>query len=77
MIVNWGNSGQEWVPELSWLVVPKIGDFKQTTGECLGLSLLRSMILALLQIIGEIEQNTGLYVEVENTGRFTLVLISN
>ena len=54
----------------------KIGDFKQTTGEFLGMTFLSSMILALLQIIGEIEQNPGLFVEVENTGRLTLVLIS-
>ena len=61
---------------LGWLVVPKIADFKQTTGEFLALTLLRSMILALLQIIGEIEQNAVPFVEVENTGRLTLVLIS-
>jgi hypothetical protein len=61
---------------LGWLVVPKIADVKQTTDECLGLTVLSSMILALLKIIDEIEQNPGPFVEVENTGRLTLVLIN-
>ena len=40
-----------------------------TSGECLGFTVLSSMILALLLIIGGVEQNPGPVAEVENTVR--------
>ena len=46
------------------------GDAKQTTGDCLGLMVLSSMILAVLVMIGGNKQDTGPFVEVENTVKF-------
>ena len=45
------------------------GDTKQTTGDCLGLTVLSSMILAVLLIIGGVGQIPDPVVEVENTVR--------
>ena len=45
------------------------GDANGTTGDCLGLTVLSSMVLAVLLIIGGVEQNPGPAVEVENTVR--------
>ena len=44
------------------------GDANGTAGDCLGLKVLRAMVLAVLLVIGGVEQNPGL-VEVENTVR--------
>ena len=51
----------------SWHGKPGRGDANQMTGGCLGLTVLCLMILAILLIIGGIEQNPCLVVEVENT----------
>jgi len=40
-----------------------------TSGDCLGLTVLSSMVLAVLLVIGGVEQNPGPVVEVENTAR--------
>jgi hypothetical protein len=53
----------------SWRDMLRCGVANGTTGECLGLTVLRSMILALLLMIGGIEQNPGRAVEVENSLR--------
>ena len=47
------------------------GDANGTTGDCLGFTVLSSTVLALLLIIGGIEQNPCPDVEVENTVRLT------
>jgi hypothetical protein len=53
----------------SWRDMLRCGVANGTTGECLGLTVLRSMILALLLMIGGTEQNHGLLVEVEKSLR--------
>jgi len=55
-----------WAGRFSWRGVPKRGDANGTTGDCLGLTVLSSMVLAVLQMIGGIERNPGPAVEVEN-----------
>ena len=47
--------------------MPRRGDTNRTTGSCLYLTVLSSMVLVGLLIIGGIEQNNGPVVEVENT----------
>ena len=42
-------------------------DTSGTTGDCLGLRVIISMVLAVLVIIGGVEQNPGPVVDVENT----------
>jgi hypothetical protein len=49
--------------------VSRRGDANGTNGDCLGLMVLSSVILAVLLIIGVVEQNPGPVVEVENTVR--------
>jgi hypothetical protein len=56
-----------WTGRFLWRGVSKHGDANGTTGDCLGLTVLSSMFLAVLQIIGGVEQNPGPVVEVENT----------
>ena len=51
-----------WAGRFSWR-----GDANRTTSGCLVLTLLASMILAVLLMIGGIEQNPGPVLEVENT----------
>ena len=46
------------------------GDANGTTGDCLGLTVLSSMVLAVLLIMGGVEQNPGPVLEVENTVQF-------
>jgi len=53
----------------SWRGVSRRGDANGTTGDCLGLTVLSSMVLAVLLMIGGVEQNPGPVVEVENTVR--------
>ena len=60
-----------WAGRLSWRGVCRRGDTNGTTGDCLGLTVLSCMVLALLLIIGGDEQNPGLVVEVENTVTLT------
>lgn len=42
------------------------GDANGTTGDCLGLAVLSSMVLAVCLIIGGVEKNPGPVVEVES-----------
>jgi len=49
--------------------VSRCGDANGTSGDCLGLTVPGSMVLALLLVIGGVEQNPGPVVEVENTVR--------
>jgi hypothetical protein len=58
-----------WAGRFSWRGVSRRGDAKQTTGDCLVLTVLSSMILAMLLIICGVQQNPGPVVEVENTVR--------
>ena len=58
-----------WPGEFSWLGVPRRGDANGTTGDCLELTVLSSMVFTDLITIGGIEQNPGPVVEVENTVR--------
>jgi len=53
----------------SWRGMSSRGDFNGTSGACLVITVLRSMVLALLLVIGGAEQNPGPVVEVENTVR--------
>ena len=43
------------------------GDANGTSGDYLGLTVLSSMVLAVLLVIGGVEHNPGPVVEVENT----------
>jgi len=54
-----------WAGRFSWRGVPRRGD--GTTGDCLELAVLSSMVLVVLLMIGGIEQNPGPVVEMENT----------
>ena len=45
------------------------GDVNGTPGDCLGLTVLSSMVLAVLLVMGGVEQNPGPAVEVEKTVR--------
>jgi len=54
----------------SWLGKSRCGDANETTGNCLGLTVLSWMVLAVLLMIGGIEQNPVPVVEVKNTARF-------
>jgi len=56
-----------WVGRFSWCGVPRRGDTNRTTGDCLGLTLLLAMVLAVLLMIGGNEQNPGPIVEGDNT----------
>ena len=56
-----------WFGRFSWRGVSRSGDAKRTTGDCLELTVLCSMILAVLLIVGGTEQNTGPVVEVGNS----------
>jgi hypothetical protein len=58
-----------WAGSFSWRGVPRRGDANGTTGDCSGLTALISIVLAVLLMIGVIEQNSGPVVEVEITAR--------
>jgi hypothetical protein len=58
-----------WAGKFSWRVVSTRGDANGTAGDCLVLTVLSSMILAVLLVIGGVEQNPGPVVEVEDTVR--------
>jgi len=51
--------------------VSRRGDANGMAGDCLGLTVLSSMVLAVLLVIGGVEQNPGPVVEVENTVRLS------
>jgi len=46
-----------WAGRFSWRGVPKRVDANRTSGDCLGLTVLISIVLALLLMIGGTEQN--------------------
>ena len=52
---------------MAWRGVSRRGDGNGTTGDCLGLTVLSFIVLAVLLMIGGVEQNPGLVLEVENT----------
>jgi hypothetical protein len=56
-----------WAGRFSWREVPIRGDANGTAGDCLGWTVLISMLLGLLLMIVDFEQNSGLVVEVQNT----------
>jgi hypothetical protein len=56
-----------WAERFSWCGVPRRGNANQTTGDCLELTVLRAMVLAVLLIISGTEQNPGPVVEGDNT----------
>ena len=58
-----------WAGIFSWRGMFRRGAANETTGDCLSLTVLSSMVLAVLLIIGGVEQNPGPAVEVENTVR--------
>ena len=47
--------------------MPRLGDANRTTGDCLGLTVLRAMVLAVFLMIGGNEQNPGPIAEGDNT----------
>jgi hypothetical protein len=55
-----------WAGRFSWRGGPRRGDANWVTSVCLGLTGLSSIILAILLVIGGVEQNPGPTVEVEN-----------
>ena len=56
-----------WAGRFSWRGVSSCGDANGTAGDCLGLTVLSSVALAVLLVIGGVEQNPGPVVEVQNT----------
>jgi len=58
-----------WAERSSWRSVSRIGDANGTSGDCLGLTVLSSMVLPVLLLIGGVEQYPGPVVEVENNAR--------
>jgi hypothetical protein len=58
-----------WDGRFSWRGVPRRGEANGTTGDCLGLTVLSLVVLAVLLMIGGTEDNPGPVVEVENTGQ--------
>jgi hypothetical protein len=53
-----------WAGRFSGRCVPRRGDANRTTGGCLGLTVLCSMVLAVLLLISGIKHNPGPVVEV-------------
>jgi hypothetical protein len=58
-----------WAGRYSWRGEPRRGEANRTTGDSLVLTVLSSMVLAVLLIVGGNEQNPGPVEEVENTMR--------
>jgi len=56
-----------WDGRFSWRGISRCGEVKGTAGDCLGLTVLRLVVLAVLLMMGGIEQNPGPVVEEENT----------
>jgi len=62
-----------WAGRFSWRGVPSRGDANGKTGDYLGLTVLSSVVLAMLLIIGGVDKNSGPVVEVENTVRLLCI----
>ena len=58
-----------WAGGVSWRGVPRRGDADGKTDEHLALTVLSSAVLAMLLIIGGVDQNPGPVGEVQNTVR--------
>jgi hypothetical protein len=58
-----------WAERFSWSGVSMRGDANGTAGDCLGLTVLSSMVLAVLLVTDGVEQNPGPVVDVDNTVR--------
>ena len=58
-----------WAGRFSWRGLSRRSDANGTTADCLRLTVLSFMVLAVLLIIGGVEQNPGPILEVENTVR--------
>jgi hypothetical protein len=58
-----------WAGTVSWHGVPRRGDANRRTGDFLGLTVLSSMVLAILLMMHGIKQNPGPVVEVKNAVR--------
>jgi hypothetical protein len=65
---HWATVGTR-AGRFSWRGLPRRGDVNGRTGDCVGLTVLSSRVLASLQMIRGIEQNPCLAEEVENTIR--------
>jgi hypothetical protein len=61
--------GGTWTGRFSWRGVSRRGDANETTGDCMELTVLSFMVLAVLLIIGGVEKNPGPVLETENTVR--------
>lgn len=48
-----------WAGRCLWRGLPRHGDANQTTGHCLGLTMLNSLVIAVLLVIGGVERNPG------------------
>jgi hypothetical protein len=70
-VVTWRITARvgAWAGRYLWRGVSRCGDANGKNGECLVLTVLSSTVLAVLLIIGGVEQNPGPAVEVENTVR--------
>jgi hypothetical protein len=71
-VVTGRTTGREWAGRFSWRGVPTRGDANGTTGDCLELMVLISMVLTVVLMIGGNEQIPGPVVEVKNTVRLLL-----
>ena len=60
----WARVGT-WAGRFLWRKMPRRGDGKGTTRDCLGLTVLSSMVFGVLLMISRIEQHPGPVVEVE------------
>ena len=72
-VVTWRTNGATvgtWTGRLWGRDVSRRGDANGTTGGCLGLTILSSIILAVLLMIGGTGQSTGPVVELESTVQF-------
>ena len=58
-----------WAGIFSWRGLSRRGEANGTAGDCLGLTVLISVVLVVLLMIGGIEKNLCPIVEVENTVR--------
>jgi hypothetical protein len=59
-VVTWRITAREWMPGLGdSRGVSTRGDPNGRTGDCLGITVLSSMLSAVLLIIGVVEQNSG------------------
>ena len=56
-----------WAGRFLWRGGPKRGDANRATGDCLGLTVLSSVVIAVLLVIGGVEQNPGPGVEEMDT----------